>query len=117
MPSPVSATVGTTGTPSIFSNFFSSIFIPRCPASSHRFSAIMTGKSPSSSSSVRYRFLSRFVALTTFITTSASFNILEATFSALFDGSSEYVPGASIISTVLPSILIFPFEKSTVVPG
>ena len=80
-------------------------------------SATITGTFRSNSCKVRYRFLSRFVASTIFITTSLSFSILTATSSALDVGFRVYVPGASMIAGRKPSSFVYPWVNSTVVPG
>ena len=117
-PCPVTATVGTIGTPNSSSSFGMSIRIPLCLASSTMLSATTTGILCSSTCIAMTRFLSRAVASMTSMTTSApSFKIRRAIISASLVGSSVYAPGTSISLAVLPPYLIVPSVKPTVVPG
>ena len=87
IPSPVTATVGTTGTPRDLSSSSTSISIPLWRASSTMFRATTTGSPRSITCRARNRFRSRAVASSTRITASApSSTILSATSSASLVG-------------------------------
>ncbi|OPX62720.1 MAG: hypothetical protein A4E29_00494 [Methanomassiliicoccales archaeon PtaB.Bin134] len=117
-PSPVTATVGTIGTPSVLDSWSTSRS-PRLRATSIMFRATSMGYPSSISWAMSTIPGSSRVASATTITRSGleSLSMCAATIWSSAPEDSEYSPGRSMMVAGFPAMRISPLRYSTVVPG